>query len=61
MRLKFVSGWVALSLCVWYIFFSATYFVEYQFPVAVLNKKITQHHLHEVMRVASKKMKDGGM
>ncbi len=40
----------------------ATYFVEYQFPAALLDTKKPshrQHHLHEIMRVACKKMKDG--
>ena len=42
---------------------SGTYFVEYQFPAALLDTKSSRHqqHFHEVMRVASKKMKDGSM
>ena len=41
----------------------ATYFVEYQFPAALLHTKSShQHqHYHEVMRVASKQLQDGSM
>lgn len=40
---------------------SATYFVEYQFPAALLDTKTVHAHQHvyEVMRITSKRMKDG--
>ena len=49
-------------MCTACLFCSATFFVEYQFPAALLNTKKSshrQHHLHEVMRIACKKMKAG--